>query len=148
MRVSAFLGLVAAASSAAASASAADFGPIIAAPSAAYFGHALPPCTDPGVLKDIARKFAYGDARVVHSGLTIVGIDGVRETRYKDGPSLTNMRYCTGTASFDSGKQSEVVFIIEGPMKGKYSIGWAVESCLPGLDPYRVYDGDCRSIRG
>ena len=58
------------------------------------------------------------------------------------------MRYCTGTAAFDTGKKSEVVFIIEGPMKGKYGIGWAVESCLPGFDPYRVYDGNCRSIRG
>ena len=148
MRVSACLGIIAAACSAAAGASAADFGPIYVAPSAAILGHALPPCTEPGVLKDIARKFAYGDARVVRSGLTIVGIDGVRETNYKDGPSLTNVRYCTGTAWFDSGKPSEVVFIIEGPMKGKYAIGWAVESCLPGFDPYRVYDGNCRSIRG
>jgi hypothetical protein len=110
--------------------------------------HALPDCADPGVLKDIARKFTAQDAVIIKSGLAIVGIDRTRQTKFKDGPSLTDVRYCTGVAWLSNGRTSEVVYIIEGPMKGPFSLGWAVESCLPSFDPYRVYDGNCRSIRG
>jgi hypothetical protein len=110
--------------------------------------HALPDCADPGVLKDVARKFSAQDAVLIKSGLAIVGIERTRQTRFKDGPSLTDVRYCTGVAWLSNGRSSEVVYIIEGPMKGPFSLGWAVESCLPGFDPFRVYDGNCRSIRG
>jgi len=61
---------------------------------------------------------------------------------------VVDVRYCIGRAWLSNGSASEVVYIIEGPMKGLFSIGWAVESCLPPFDPYRVYDGNCRSIRG
>jgi hypothetical protein len=108
----------------------------------------LPDCADPAVLRDITRKFSVQDARLIKSGLAIVGIDQTRQTRFKDGPSLTDVRYCTGTAWLSNGRASEVVYIIEGPMKGPFSLGWAVESCLPAFDPFRVYDGNCRSIRG
>jgi hypothetical protein len=120
-------------------------------PPATAFGgiiHPLPDCTDSAVLGDIAHKFAYQDTHIVHSGLAVVGVDSIRQTRFKDGPSLTDVRYCIGRAWLSNGRTSEVVFIIEGPMKGKYSLGYAVESCLPGFDPFRVYDGNCRSIRG
>src|SRR3954471_6886355 len=117
----------------------------------ALFGgviHPLPECGEPGVLGRVAEKFAYQDAHIIHSGLAIVAFDSIRQTRLKDGPSLTDVRFCVGRAALTNGRTSEVVFIIEGPMKGKYSIGYAVESCLPGFDPFRVYDGNCRSIRG
>ncbi len=110
--------------------------------------HALPDCGDPGVLKDVARKFAFQDGVLTKAGLAIVEIEQTRQTRFKDGPSLTDVRYCTGVAWLNNGRRSEVVYIIEGPMKGPFSLGWAVESCLPGYDPFRVYDGNCRSIRG
>jgi hypothetical protein len=108
----------------------------------------LPQCWDPAVLKDIARKFADQDVVIIHSGLSIVGIDNTFETRFKGRPSLVDVRYCVARAWMSNGLVSEVVYIIEGPMKGPFSLGWAVESCLPAFDPYRVYDGNCRSIRG
>src|SRR4051812_6597200 len=109
--------------------------------------HPFPECDQPSVLDKIARKFADQDAVLIHSGLAIVSIDRVVQTRFKDGPSLTYVRFCVGRALLSNGRTSEVVFIVEWPMKGKYSIGYAVESCLPGFDPFRVYDGGCRSIR-
>ncbi len=107
----------------------------------------LPQCWDPAVLRDISRKFSEQDAVIIHSGLAIVGFDSTLETGFKGRPSLVDVRYCVGRAWLNNGLASEVVYIIEGPMKGPFSVGWAVESCLPAFDPYRVYDGNCRSIR-
>ncbi len=128
-------------------ASAADFGGVPTAPGA-YGYTVLPPCSEPAVIGHIVAKFAYQDAHIIHSGVGIAAVDGARETRLKSGgPSLTDVRYCTARASLTNGFTSEVVYVIEGPMKGPHSIGYAVESCLPGWDPFRVYDGNCRAIR-
>jgi hypothetical protein len=130
------------------SAAAADLILVAPRPVAVIAHSHMPDCSDAAVLKDIARKFAAQDARIIHSGLAIVGVEGTRQTKFKDGPSLTDVRYCLGVALLSNGRTSEVVYIIEAPMKGPFSLGWAVESCLPPFDPYRVYDGNCRSIRG
>jgi hypothetical protein len=127
-------------------AAAADLRVVTPAPTLTLL-HPFPTCDQAAVLGKIARKFADQDAVLIHSGLGIVTIDKVVQTRFKDGPSLTYVRFCTGRALLTNGRTSEVVFIVERPMKGKYSLGWAVESCLPGFDPFRVYDGNCRSIR-
>jgi len=110
--------------------------------------HPFPECDEPAVLGRIVRHFSDQDEVLIHSGLRIASIDRIIQTRFKDGPSLTYVRFCIGRALLTDGRTSEVVFIVEWPMKGKYSIGYAVESCLPAFDPFRVYDGNCRSIRG
>ena len=108
----------------------------------------LPPCHDPAVVATIPEKFAHYDANVIYSGLGIVNIDGIHEDALKaGGPSLIDRRYCGATAWLSNGQTHEVVYLIEGPKLGFASIGWHVESCLPGFDPYRVYDAWCRSIR-
>jgi hypothetical protein len=102
----------------------------------------------PAVLARIPERFAYYNARVIHSGLSIHHVGDVRETGVSpEGPGLISRRYCSATALLSDGSSNEVVFIIEGPKLGVASIGWHVESCLPGFDPYRVYDARCRSIR-
>lgn len=134
----------------AAPALAADYG-TAAAPVVGYHHHhhaALPTCDDPAVIARIPEKFAYYDAHVIYSGLAIVQIDRISQSALKaGGPGLIDRRYCNGTAWLSDGRQHEVVYLIEGPKTGFASIGWSVESCLPGFDPYRVYDGRCRSIR-
>jgi hypothetical protein len=131
---------------------AADFVAPVAPPPvathAALFQHALPACGEPAVLSKITERFAVYDANVIHSGLAIIGIDDIRQTIVTDGPSLVDRRYCTARAALSNGHTSEVVFLIEGPMLGKYSLGYSVDSCLPAYDPYRVYDANCRAIRG
>jgi len=108
----------------------------------------LPACDEPSVLARVTGNFAYQDAHVTLAGLAISRIDGVRERALKaGGPSLTDVRYCSGTAWLSNGRASEVVYIIEGPMKGPFSIGWNVESCVVGHDPWHVYETRCRSIR-
>jgi hypothetical protein len=108
--------------------------------------HRLPVCDEPHVLSQVAEKFAYYDAHVIHAGLAINQIDGIREARLDAyGPSLIPRRYCRGTAWLSDGQQSEVVYLIEF-QTGLASITWNVQSCLPRFDPYRVYDSWCRSI--
>lgn len=114
-----------------------------------YHHHgALPECDAPSVTARVAEKFAYYDAHVIHSGLGIADIDGQREVALSaGGPSYVDRRYCAATALLTDGSTSEVVYLIEGPKLGTFSIAWHVESCLPGFDPWRIYDAACRSIR-
>jgi opacity protein-like surface antigen len=108
--------------------------------------HRLPVCDEPPVLSQVAEKFAYYDAHVIHSGLAIQHVDGVREAQLDvGGPSLIPRRFCRGTAWLSNGQRSEVVYLIEF-QTGLASITWNVQSCLPRFDPYRVYDAWCRSI--
>ena len=111
--------------------------------------HALPQCDAPGVVAKISERFAYQDAHIIGSGVAITSIGGIYEHALRTGgPSLIDRRYCRATAWLSNGRKSEVVYLIEGPKLGHFSIGWHVESCLPAYDPYRVYDASCRSIRG
>ncbi len=108
----------------------------------------LPECTDTGVLNRVSEKFAYADAHLTFTGLRIAGYDDIEQTDLKmGGPSLIDRRYCVATAWMSDGSQSEVVYLIEGPKLGTFSIGYHVESCVPGFDVYRVHDAWCRSIR-
>ena len=107
----------------------------------------LPECDSPAVIASIPEKFAYYDAHVIGSGLVITGVDGIHEHAVRMGPGLVDRRYCGATAWLSNGRKSRVDYIIEGPKLGIFSIGWHVESCLPGYDPYRVYDAGCRAIR-
>ena len=109
--------------------------------------HCLPVCDEAKVLAKVENKFAYYDANIIGSGLTISGITDIRETKVNiDGPSLIPRRYCHATATLSDGKRSELVYLIEF-QAGFASIHWGVQSCLPGYDPYRVYGAWCRSVR-
>ncbi|MCR4282680.1 MAG: hypothetical protein NUV72_06610 [Bauldia sp.] len=120
-------------------------------PAIGYHHHhfaVLPECGDPAVIATIPEKFAYQDARITMTGLAIASIDGIHQHALRaGGPGLIDRRYCGATAWLSNGRRSEIVYLIEGPKVGFASIGWHVESCLPGFDPYRVYDARCRSIR-
>ena len=112
-----------------------------------YWNGTLPACDTPQVLGRIAEKFAYADAHILYTGLGIARIDRVRESLWKvGGPSLIDRRYCRATAWMTDGRKQEVIYLIEAG-QGFASMGWNVESCLPSFDPWRVYDGWCRSIR-
>lgn len=118
-----------------------------AAPPVYHYG-ALPECGEPAVLARISDRFAYQDAHITFTGLTIDHIDGVSQRALKvGGPGLIDRRYCGGQAWLSNGSATEVVFLIEGPKLGTFSIDWHVESCLAGHDPWHVYDARCRSIR-
>ena len=107
-----------------------------------------PACDDWSVLARVTEKFAYQDRHVAHEGLSISGINDIREQAPKvGGPGLVHRRYCSATAWLSNGRKSQVAYLIEGPGLATFSIGWHVESCLVGHDPWRVYDGHCRAIQ-
>lgn len=107
----------------------------------------LPACDEPSVLGRVAEKFAYADARILFTGLAIEHFDRIRQSAIRaGGPGLIDRRYCSATAWMSNGRKSEAVYLIEA-RQGFASLGWNVESCLPGFDPYHVYDARCRSIR-
>jgi hypothetical protein len=114
-----------------------------------YFSHfGRPSCDQPSVLARVTEKFAYQDAHVVHSGIGITGIDNIREEPLRvDGAGLVHRRYCEATAWLSNGRKADVAYLIEGPALATFAIGWHVESCVIGVDPWRVYDRHCRAIR-
>ena len=107
-----------------------------------------PACDDWSVLARVTEKFSYQDRHVAGEGLAISGIDHVREQAPRlDGHGLVYRRYCSATAWLSNGHKSEVAYVIEGPGLATFSIGWHVESCVVGHDPWRVYDARCRAIK-
>lgn len=107
----------------------------------------LPGCDEPRVLAKVQKKIAYGAPRVLGYDLTIETFDAISQNAVKaHRPSWIDRRYCSATAWLSNGKSSEVVYLIEAT-QGFASIGWNVQSCLPGYDRWRVYDAWCRSIR-
>ena len=107
-----------------------------------------PACNDWSVLARVTEKFSYQDRHVAGEGLAISGIDHVREQAPRlGGHGLVARRYCSATAWLSNGRQAEVAYLIEGPGLATFSIGWHVESCVVGHDPWRVYDARCRSLR-
>lgn len=107
----------------------------------------LPSCDEPAVLAKVQSRVAYGAPRVLGYSLAIETFDGIRQDASKvHGKGWIDRRYCSATAWLSNGKSSEVVYLIEAT-QGFASIGWGVQSCLPGYDRWRVYDAWCRSIR-
>jgi len=106
----------------------------------------LPACTAPEVLSRVQQKIAYGSPRVLGYNLAIEQFETISDGTAQRGKGFIDRRYCTAKAWLTNGKRSEVVFLIESG-QGFASVGWNVESCLPGYDRWRVHDGWCRSIR-
>ena len=98
----------------------------------------------------LVDPLAYPPTPGIRAGNLIFAIqafDGISQDAVKaNGPSWIDRRYCTATAWLSNGKSSEVVYLIEAT-QGFASIGWNVQSCLPGYDRWRIYDAWCRSIR-
>jgi hypothetical protein len=107
----------------------------------------LPDCADLVVLEKVKEKIAYGSPRVLGYDLAIEGFDAIAQDDVDaGGESWIDRRYCSATAWLSNGKSSEVVYLIEAG-QGFAGNNYKVQSCLPGYDRWRVYDGWCRSIR-
>ncbi|NRG17679.1 hypothetical protein HPQ64_08260 [Rhizobiales bacterium] len=76
-----------------------------------------------------------------------MNLDRVVETGYQIGnPSPLARRYCEGHATLSDGNIHRVYYkVVEH--QGFVGIRWNVEACLAGLDRWRVYDGNCRTVR-
>ena len=120
-----------------------------AAPASAWWSRGnLPDCDASGVIDQIKIKFLYGDKRIFHTGLWIERVTDMYERPrvVQARKSLIRRRYCSGTAWFNDGSRQQVIYLIESG-QGFASMGYAVQSCMPGYDRWHTYDGWCQSIR-
>lgn len=108
-------------------------------------------CGQARVLNRIVHKFSYQVKHV--PDLPQVAIDNfsdVRQTRYEPSlePELDAVAryYCRATAHLSDGNQQPVWYLVEEG-QGFAGVGNNVEFCVAGFDRWRVYSGNCRTLR-
>jgi hypothetical protein len=108
---------------------------------------AVPACDGAGVLSRIRDRFAWAHSRTWRSGLSISAIEWTGDARPGgEYPSLIGRRYCEASAVISNGDRARVYYLIE-THQGFAGVGARVTFCLPGYDPWHVYDKDCRTVR-
>jgi hypothetical protein len=124
-------------------AAAADFTPtVVSAPGA------LPSaCDDSGALNRIVNRFGWAERTQWHRGFEIQTIDNPRPSGHPFAePGLVVRDYCVADSVMTNGSFYPVYYTIEHGL-GFAGIGRYVDFCVPGLDPWHVHDGDCRTVR-
>jgi hypothetical protein len=107
----------------------------------------VPLCDASKVLSNIAKRYHGAQVKTWQTGLAIADVRRIEETGFKPGhPGLIDRRFCHAKVELSNGRPADLFYLIE-ERQGFASIGWGVEFCVPGQDPWRVYDGGCRSIR-
>jgi hypothetical protein len=108
---------------------------------------AVPACDGAGVLSRIRDRFAGAHSRTWRSGLSISAIEWAGDARPGgEYPSLIGRRFCEASAVISNGERARVYYLIE-THQGFAGLGARVSFCLPGYDPWHVYDKDCRTVR-
>jgi hypothetical protein len=104
-------------------------------------------CAGSGVLGRIKGRYAYAERNVLHRGFLIASIGNPRPSghRYAE-PGLVKRDYCRADAVMTNGSAHPVFYVIEHGL-GFAGIGRDIDFCVPGLDPWHVHDGDCRTVR-
>ena len=106
----------------------------------------FPDCADPKVSARIVDRFNWADAHTFYRGVAITAIEGQYERTVEAfGPHPIYRRYCRAQAWLSNQRKQTVYYMIERGM-GLAGIGYKVEFCLPGYDPWHVYDGYCRVL--
>lgn len=106
----------------------------------------VPACADASVTSAVSGRVARADP-VYGRGLTITALDRIVETRYAVGrPSPYARRNCEARAEMSDGRTRRVYYEIM-EHAGFVGVSWKVEACVAGIDPWRVYDARCRTVR-
>lgn len=105
----------------------------------------VPTCQQSSVLGDIAGRYRSVQADLWQSGLSIASVARVSETSFQPG-QLLSRRFCYAKVELSNGRPADLFYLIE-ERQGFASIGWGVEFCVAGQDPWRVFDGGCRTMR-
>ena len=105
------------------------------------------PCADPNVRKRIAERFAWAERNTWRRGFVIASLENGRlgEHLFFE-PGIIHREYCMADARMTDGTARTVYFTIEFG-QGLASIGNYVDFCVLGLDPWRVHDEACRTVR-
>ena len=73
-------------------------------------------------------------------------VEWVRDAGGGGHPSLIGRRYCEARALIREGRESSIYYLIETHQRFA-GIGAKVTFCVPEYDRWRVYDGNCRTVR-
>jgi hypothetical protein len=121
--------------------SAADFGSpaIVTAPESE--------CTSGNALARIKHSFAKADRVQWHRGFVISQIGNPRPSGHPYAePGLVKRDYCMADSVMTDGTAWPVYYVVEHGL-GFVGLGSDIDFCLPGLDPWHIHDGDCRTVR-
>lgn len=109
--------------------------------------HKLPDCDASSVLAKVSRQILIAEKNVVKSGDAIGELKYSRQLKVREnGPRVFAQRYCRAKGITQSGRSKTVYYLIE-EKNGFIGIGYGVESCVLGRDPWKVHGANCRSVR-
>lgn len=104
-------------------------------------------CDNAAAIDDIMDDFAWAEATLWRRGFVMQSIDNPRPSGHRFAePGLVKRDYCVADSVMTNGMQFPVYYAIEHGL-GFVGIGSNVDFCVPGLDPWHVHDGDCRTVR-
>jgi hypothetical protein len=105
------------------------------------------PCVDPMVRRRIAERFAWAERHTWHRGFVMASLENGRAGEHPFfEPGIIHREYCMADAKMTDGTARTVYFTIEFG-QGLASMGSYVDFCVLGLDPWRVHDEACRTVR-
>ena len=107
-------------------------------------------CDDPRIIRYIQNQTWVLDQNVLKRGLTIRQIFNIHETDGHYTPvtdvQLIPRLFCQGSAAMNDGQTRAIYYMVEQG-QGFAGVGDYVSFCISGLDPWRIYGADCRSVR-
>lgn len=108
----------------------------------------LPDCDADAVLSTLTGRQAWAEAQTWKDGVTIAGIQAIRERRTEVGAvSAIDRRICSAKADLVGARRPVSLYYVVSAGEGFAGYGWNVEFCLSGRDPYRVYGADCKILK-
>ena len=107
----------------------------------------FPQCSDVPVEFRIMRDFNWAERKTWLRGIKMTGMSRMHEHRTSQlRDSEVTSRYCMAEGEFSDGHRRSVYYLIEDS-GGFVGLNWDVTHCVIGLDPWRVNDGNCRTLR-
>jgi hypothetical protein len=104
-------------------------------------------CAGAGALARIKQGFAWAERNTWHRGFIIESIGNPRPSGHAyTEPGLVKRDYCVADSVMTNGRGHQVYYAIEHGL-GFVGLGSDIDFCVPGLDPWHVHDGDCRTVR-
>ena len=104
-------------------------------------------CANPHILGRIKNRFAWAERHTWHRGFMMASLSNPR-VNYPmlNGPSMISQVRCIADATMTDKTQRTVFYSVEAEM-GFASLGKGVDFCVLGLDPWRIHDDECRTVR-
>ena len=105
----------------------------------------FPHCDAQHVIERVIKRFNGSERYGLEAQIT--AIEHRSERLVEDfGLYPITRRFCRGKAYLADGHMQTIHYLIERQM-GFAGVGYTVEFCLTGHDPWRVYGGKCRVLR-